>query len=917
MSDPGTSISQALSLHFVFHNRAAFLEHFIRKAWVKKNVKARYFHLPAMHADDAGVFGGRSHGKSFAILEPRIVQGMFCEPDEESVLSSFRKLHIKDRVENVIMILNRIQYFKAFIGTVRRDPHYEVRIKNGHVFFGISVGDDPLAISIQGKHPKCLLYEQTIKTTKGSIAIGRLQSLIKKEDIYVHAFNIEQNCIVQKKVLRVFKNSADGRKIIRIILEDRSNCQLTKDHKMFCIDGSGNIIKREAGSLSIGDKVVTDEPLLNKQQFDMCLGGLLGDSSLMIERWKKPVKRRKYQKSANYRIAFGHSSTHNDYVEFKKFVMSEFVTPRGITVFTKRYTGQYGHDMSKFYTVVNYEFTRLAHLFDVQEGSARKIISRQVLDQVTLPALAIWFCDDGSMFRGKCGKLKGMFLHTERYGKEQSQIICNWLLERFNVRAEVRGDGRGFWKVSIPATGGNAARLLQMIAPYAPKTLAYKFACIELGDLSILGSKMDYWFQNDKRSTWSVQTKEIIKIEEVQTPRKTLYDIEVEDVHNYYAGGLLVSNCRYIEETSAFPMHAWKQWQSTVHPAGCHDLYCGVVDGRVDTPFRHLDTPGDPAIDKLANKRFHIPRYFDPWWNEALKQDCIKNLGGENADEYLQQVKAKWGSPASAVWDILAIYDCMHRDIVCPRLEYDATIVDDFSEIYLPEKPNNTKRIALGIDTGYTEPTEIAAFALIEGRWRMFARVGLRGKIIYETQVQVIDKIATHYNAEFMGIDSTGSPVLASLLTNPAGAYKDKDYADRVVEVSFNENVEFEINGEKKKLKCKNFSTDFLRSMFKKRLFEMPLDEELVNQFNSEKQKKTSAHTIILTPDNVHITDSFRCFVVAYFKKYQEDFIEQDRRDMATVLPIAANSGVFRSNNQAGSIVDRIAAMFPGLRKTQ
>ncbi len=673
MSVQGSPISRALALHFTLHNRAAFLEHFIKKARKRKKVKCRYFHLPAIHSDDAVVLGGRSHGKSFAILEPRMVQSMLNEPEEESVLTSFRRLHIVDRSESAISILNQIPYFKAFIRYVRRTPHYEINLKNGHSYYGISVGDDPLAISIQGKHPRCLPGNQIIITTVGLVPISKLFSLCKKEDVYVPAYDIENRCFVEKKILHVFQNPRNNRRIIKLTVGDRRDCSLTEDHEVFCPDTNYNIIKRKAVDLRIGDPVMIN------------------------------------------------------------------------------------------------------HVFGMDS---------------------------------------------------------------------------------------------------------------------------------------------ISKIEVIDNPTDILYDIEVEDVHNYYAGGILVSNCRYGEEFSAFTNVAWKQWQSTVHPEGCKDLYCGVVDGRVDTPFRHLDTPGDPAIDKFFGKRFHIPRYFDPYWDEALKQDCIRNLGGENSDEYMQQVKAKWGSPSSAVWDIMAIYDCMHKELVCPRFEYDATTIDEFSEIYLPEKPAGTIRIALGIDSGYAEPTEIAAFAQINGRWRMFARVGLRGKIIYETQAIVIDKIATYYNAEFIGIDSTNSPVLASLLSNPAGQYKDKEYADRVVEVAYNENIEFELNGDKKKLKCKNFATEFLRSMFKRRLFELPLDEELINQFNTEKQKKTPTTLVILTPDNVHITDSIRCFCVAYFKKYTEDFIEQDRVSSALPLPMTGDSGVFRAPALPSqeSIVNSVLSSIPGFR---
>lgn len=506
-SSKGSTISKNLSLYFAFTNRAAFTEFFIAKAWSRKGLKVRYFHLPPMLSDDAVLLGGRSHGKSFAVLEPRIVQSMFIYPDEESVLSAYRKLHIKDRVENVVMILNKVPYFKAFIMNIRRDPHYDILLRNGHRFFGISVGDDPTAISIQGKHPK---------------------------------------------------------------------------------------------------------------------------------------------------VKFG-------------------------------------------------------------------------------------------------------------------------------------------------------------------------------------------------------------------------------------------------EEWQVFPLHAWKQWQSTTHPSGCKELYCGVVDGRVDTPFKMLDTPGTTTeIDKFANKRFHIPRHFDPWWNEETKRDCIRNFGSENADEYLQQVRAQWGSPASSVWDTLAIFACMNKNNDCMRLDFDQNTIDEFTELSLPDAPKQSgpTRIAFGIDTGYTEPTEMAGFAYVGNKWKLFLILSMRNKIIYETQTEVINRVLSFYNASFAGVDSTSYPIISNMLKNPSGRFKDKEYGDRIVDVMFNENISYMMSGEERKQKTKSFSTDYLRSMFKKGQFDLPLDDELINNFNSEKLLTVKTGKIICTPERVHITDSFRCFVVAYFKLYTEDFTgENINRDDA--LPEMGHSGIF------------------------
>lgn len=505
-----TEISKKLSLHFIIDNQYSFTEFFIAPAWGKKGggYKTRYFHLPVMHSDDGVLCGGRSHGKSASILEPRIIRNMYRFPDEETLLSSFRKLHIKDRVESVISIIKRTPYLNAFVKRIHRDPHFEITLSNGHLFYGISTGEDPTALNILGKHP----------------------------------------------------------------------------------------------------------------------------------------------------IA------------------------------------------------------------------------------------------------------------------------------------------------------------------------------------------------------------------------------------------------KYIEETSTFLMHAWKEWQSTASPRGCYELYCGVVDGRIDTPFRMLDTPTHEGKDKFRGKRFHIPRIYDPWWNEDMKRECVKYLGGPTGDDYLQQVLAKWGNPSSSVWDTLSIYDCMDRNVVTINLTYTKDSIEFFSIHDLPDKPKDGGICAIGMDTGFVEPTDIGVFTRMnDGRWRLFLHVELRDKMIYETQAQIVDHIATKYNAEFIGIDSTTTPIITSMLRNPNGNYKDKSYEERCIDVMFNENIVFMINNAERKQKTKNFATDFLRSMFRKKMFHLPLDEDIINSFNSEKQQKIAEMTTIKTPDNVHITDMFRCFAVSYYKTHMEEFIG-DQVSTNFMLPVIANTCLFRPN---------------------
>jgi len=394
---------------------------------------------------------------------------------------------------------------------------------------------------------------------------------------------------------------------------------------------------------------------------------------------------------------------------------------------------------------------------------------------------------------------------------------------------------------------------------------------------------------------------------------------EVTFKHNHLFHGISVGDdplalsiqgkhpvCKYIEETQAYPLNAFKQWQSTADPKGCHELYCGVVDGRIDTPFHLLDTPPSVGRDKFKHRRYHIPRIYDPWWNEEMKADVTRNLGGTNADDYKQQVMAEWGAPSSSVWDTLSIYNCMKRDTLCKHLEYTRDTVDMFNELDLPEKPEGTTSIAIGMDTGFVEPSYIGVFARLSNRkWRLILVVELRDKVIYEVQTEVLDRIINFYNVDFVGVDSTTTPIITSMLKNPTGRYANRYYdEEKIIEISFNENVTFIINDIEKKQKTKLFATDFLRSMFRREMFELPLDEDIIAAFNSEKQVRVGEAVNIKTPDNIHITDMFRCFVVAYYKLHMEEFVGEQKISYF-VMPEIAHTGLFRPESTKKGLTQR------------
>lgn len=159
------TLEDKLVLYFITHHPVAFRDFFLPKV-LSKYYKTRFYQFLEALSDESVVVGGRGWGKSLS-LEATLLQRIITEFNKESLLSSFRKVHIRDRLEAVISYLWIHPFFRAFLirpnslrETVSRTPIYEIKLKNGHKLWGISVGDDPLAIMIQGKHPQFKYIEE-------------------------------------------------------------------------------------------------------------------------------------------------------------------------------------------------------------------------------------------------------------------------------------------------------------------------------------------------------------------------------------------------------------------------------------------------------------------------------------------------------------------------------------------------------------------------------------------------------------------------------------------------------------------------------------------------------------------------------------------------------------------------------------
>lgn len=353
---------------------------------------------------------------------------------------------------------------------------------------------------------------------------------------------------------------------------------------------------------------------------------------------------------------------------------------------------------------------------------------------------------------------------------------------------------------------------------------------------------------------------------------------------------------RYMEEGQAYPRSAWNKFQSAIDPRGSVDRFYGTVDGVFDSPFRDLDG----RIDKYKHVRFHIPRILEPHFDQKTKQNLIETLGGEKANEYLQQVLAEWGEPVLGLWDEAAIVSCFDKEedpeykgLLKYRLEVIEITKDGYKDkkplevLYrLPQIPDDFD-VIIGIDAGYSSPTVILPFFWHNNQWNLHTRVMLTERMIFEDQCEIINFIVNKYNA-ILGIDcsSAEGKALATILLNIKGTYKDMHYDKRLIWIEFQSTMVIGYKNKKEEItqSVKEGTTIILGRMFENKQFKIRFDEQILEEFNAEHRKPSlyTGKSLIITPRTIHIPEAFRCFAYVYHEKHGK--IERPRQQSNEII---------------------------------
>jgi recombination protein RecA len=365
----------------------------------------------------------------------------------------------------------------------------------------------------------CFNYGTRVTLADGTQEkIGKIVN--KRLPVEVLSYDPEAGKVVPKRVVNWFDNGKTDQflqvTVARPGGNGRAQMGVTANHLVRTPGGW-----REAGELVPGDRVMSAQhQRLSDQQWQVVLGGLMGDAALSPSR---------IAGSLGTRFRMGHGAKQVAYLNWKASLLGNI--------------GQSRSTNSKGATFV--DLVPLPELAEVRQavyfGDGRKHLSWDYLKALTPLALAIWYMDDGSFTL----RTKGL-QERIRHGSARSEItvetmspgsrerLVECLADTFDLHPTLIAKGRRQIAVLV-FSKDETAKLHALIAPYVHPSMDYKLLPRFRGQFAVEPEFVEPTILPVPAPVLSVAVKP-------RTRSMRRYDIEVEGSHNYLADSVVVHN---------------------------------------------------------------------------------------------------------------------------------------------------------------------------------------------------------------------------------------------------------------------------------------------------------------------------------------------------------------------------------------
>jgi DNA-directed RNA polymerase subunit beta' len=371
---------------------------------------------------------------------------------------------------------------------------------------------------------KCFLGNTKIITDHGLKRIAEIVN--KKLDVKVASLT-EDGTVEMRPILKYWKRPLNMERMVRV--ESMAVAQggrfmrwvtkCTEGHEFYTSRG-----KVRAGDLIPGvDTLYTRASMPSPAQMSVLVGSLFGDGHLSKRHHNFPAFQER------------HCARQKEYLEWKATVLAEF-SRRAVREYIASEVGfnAAGQEMVEWTTLAQPAFLDLHRIF---YGSGEKRFPPEAFHRLDILALAVWFLDDGSAVMG--GRQRLVRLHTNAMTHDEKSLAIHRILQLTGVTFRLNSDGKSL----ACSRQGDTEKFLRAVAPYVHPSMAYKLLGFESNEKLWADIQRAECFNNKVIETPVIRVRDLPHEEiDFNNEGSTLYNLEVEGNHNYFANGLLVGN---------------------------------------------------------------------------------------------------------------------------------------------------------------------------------------------------------------------------------------------------------------------------------------------------------------------------------------------------------------------------------------
>ncbi len=361
----------------------------------------------------------------------------------------------------------------------------------------------------------CMSYQTRVTLADGTQEkIGKIVN--QRLPVEVLTYDPEEGRLVPRRVTNWFDNGKTDQFLRFTVAKaggnGRSQFACTPNHLIRTPGGW-----RQAEDLAVGDHVMQAVPQrLSDQQWEVVLGGLMGDSALSPSR-----------SGHGARLRWGHGKAQAAYGEWKASLFGNLSISRS------------GNDRGATFWDMQ-PLPELAELRHAVYQGGKKALSWDYLKALTPLSLAVWYMDDASF----TVRSKGLQERTQG-GSGRAEICIEALEPTSRLRlADYLADTWGVESKLMTRAGKSVlqfptqptAKLQELIAGYVHPSMDYKLLPRFRGRFGVAPS-------------FAPPGRELVPMPIVSIERKPpnggathRFDIEVEGSHNYLVDGVMVHN---------------------------------------------------------------------------------------------------------------------------------------------------------------------------------------------------------------------------------------------------------------------------------------------------------------------------------------------------------------------------------------